>query len=102
MLQTSHNLKRVENYNQEALLIENLIANFENKVKKMPEGVDKNKGKEILKIVNKILGFKLNERKQSEQEALRLEILTSSQMFSRFPISLAHWRAENNSQKLKN
>ena len=61
MLETLHDLKRVDSYNQEVFSIEGIIVNFGNKVKKMPEGVDKNKGKEILKIVCKILDFNLNE-----------------------------------------
>ena len=65
-VQTLHNLKRVDSYNQEAFSIEN-IANFGNKVKNMPEGVNKNKGKEILKIVSIILDFNLNEQNQRGQ-----------------------------------
>ena len=61
MLQTLYNLKGVDSYNQEAFSIENIFVNFGNKVKKMPEGINKNKGKEILKIVSKILDFNLNE-----------------------------------------
>ena len=67
MLQTLHNLKRVDSYNQEAFSIENIIANLGNKVKNMPEGVNKNKGKEILKIVSIILDFNLNEQNQRGQ-----------------------------------
>ena len=33
----------------------------------MPEGVNKNKGKQILKIVSKILDFNLNEQNQRGQ-----------------------------------
>ena len=61
MLQTLHNLERVDSYNQQAFSIENIIVNFGNKVKKMPEGADKNKGQEILKIVSNILDLNLNE-----------------------------------------
>ena len=42
-------------------MIENIVMNFGNRVKKMSEGLDKNKGEEILKIVCKILDFRLNE-----------------------------------------
>ena len=35
ILQTFYNLKRVDSYNQEAFLIENIIINFGNKVKKV-------------------------------------------------------------------
>ena len=35
ILQTFYNLKRVDSYNQEAFLIENIIINFGNKVEKV-------------------------------------------------------------------
>ena len=57
MLQTLHNLKRVDSYNQKAFSIENIIMNFGDKVKKVP---DKNKGKKILKNVSKIINFNLS------------------------------------------
>ena len=84
-LQTLHNLKRVDSYNQEEFSIENIIVNFGNKVKKMPEGVNKNKGKEILKIVSKILDFNSIEQKY---RGVELKILTPNQMLNRLPISL--------------
>ena len=57
MLQTLHNLKRVDSYNQKAFSIENIVMNFGDKVKEVP---DKNKEKEILKIVSKIINFNLS------------------------------------------
>ena len=39
---------------------------------------------------------------QEEQSAKGLKILTSNQMLSRLPISLAQLNAGNNSEKLKN
>ena len=39
---------------------------------------------------------------QEEQSAKGLEILTSNQMLSRLPISLAQLNAGSNSEKLKN
>ena len=66
----------------------------------MPEDVNKNRRKEILKIVNKILDFhhliKLNQSRQG------LKILTPNQMLSRLPISLAQLKARNNSEKVRN
>ena len=64
MLQTLHNLKRVDSYNQEAFSIEYAVVHFRNRVKNLSKGVDKNKGEEILKIVSKILDFCLNEPNQ--------------------------------------
>ena len=98
MLLTLHNLKRVDSYNQEEFSIEATIVNFGNKGKKMPESVNKNKGKEILKIVSKILDFNLNKQNQRGQE---LKILTPSQMLSRSTTSLAQLKAGNNSENLK-
>ena len=61
LLQTLHSLKRVDSYNQEAFSIEDMAVRFGDRVKKMPEGAEKNKGKKILKTVSKILDFSLNE-----------------------------------------
>ena len=71
---------------------------FGNRVKKMPEGAERNK-KKVVKIVSKILDFGLNEQKQREQG---LKILRSNQMLSRLPIFLPLLKAGNNSEKLKN
>ena len=68
-------------------------------VKKMPEGVEKNEKKKMLKIVSKILDFCLNEQNQQGEG---LKILTPSQMRRRLPISLARLNAGSNSEKLKN
>ena len=51
MLQTLHGLKRIDSYNQAAFLIKGIVVDFVDRIKKMSEGVDKNKGKEVLKIV---------------------------------------------------
>ena len=64
MLQTLHSLKRVDSYNQEAFSIEDMVVNFEDRVKRISEGAEKN---ELRKIMSKILGFCLNERKQRGQ-----------------------------------
>ena len=72
---------------------------FRDRVKNMPEDANKNKGKEILKIVHKILKFNLNQQKQRRQG---LKILAINQMLNRLLISLAQLKAGNNSEKLKN
>ena len=66
----------------------------------MPED-EKEAGKpdKILKIVEKILIFNRENRKQ---QGLGLKILTPNQMLSRLPIFLAILKAGNNSEKLKN
>ena len=53
----------------------------------------------VLKIVEKIVIFNRENRKQ---QGLGLKILTPNQMLSRLPISLAQLKAGNNSEKLKN
>ena len=80
--------------NLQKILFEDTVLGFVDRVKKMPEGVEKNEGKKILKIVSKILDFNLNEQKQRRWG---LKILTSNQIFSRFPISLAQLKARKNS-----
>ena len=67
----------------------------------MPEGVNKSKEKEILKIVSKILIFDFNLNKRN-QSGVGLKILTPDQMLNRLPIFLAQLNAGNNSEKLKN
>ena len=52
-----------------------------------------------MNIVRKVFAF--NEQKQ-KQRGQGLKTLTSNQMLSRLPISLAQLKAENNSEKLKN
>ena len=98
ILQTLHNIKRVDSYNQEAFSNENIIVGFEKKVQKMPEGVNRNRGKGILKIVSKILDFNLNER---NQRGVGLKILTPNQMLNRLSISLARLKPETILKNLK-
>ena len=90
----------LEQIKEEQTWLKDLFAHFGNKTKKMPEDVNKNRRKEILKIVNKILDFHhLNKLNQSRQG---LKILTPSQMLSRLPIFLAQLKARNNSEKVRN
>ena len=97
ILQTLRSLKRGDSDNQEAFLIEDSVVRFGDKVKRIPNGAEKNKGKKILKIISKIPDFNLNEQKQRRQG-----LVTPSEMRSRLPISLAQLKAGNNSKKLKN
>ena len=52
---------------------------------------------EVVDIAEEILEFK-----NQNQEGKVLKILTSDQILCRLPISLAHLKAGNNSEKLKN
>ena len=99
MLQTLHSLERADSYNQEVFSIENMVIKLGDKIKRMPEGTEKNEGKKILKIVSKILDFNLNERKQ---RGLGFKISAPNQMLSRLSISAAQLKAGNNSEKLEN
>ena len=60
----------------------------------MPEDVEKNEGKKMLKIVSKILDLNLN---KGNQQGRRLKILTPN-MLNRWPISSAQLKAGNNSE----
>ena len=76
MLQALHSLETVDSYIQVASSIEN---NFENLgiVLKLWEVMRKTKEEKILNVVNKILNFALNERKQQGQG---LKMLTPNQI----------------------
>ena len=50
----------------------------------------------------KSIAERTKERRQNQQSAKGLKILTPQQMLSRLPISLAQLKAGNNSEKLKN
>ena len=56
---------------------------------------------EIVNAVEAILDFN-KQRRQNQQPAKGLKILTPQQMLSRLPTSLAQLKAGNNSEKLKN
>ena len=55
------------------------------------------KSDQIVKIVEEILRFN-----KQKQEGKGIKILTSNQMLTRLPITLAQLKAGNNSEKLKN
>ena len=56
----------------------------------------KSEQNEKINVTEKILGF------DRQKQGQGLKILTSSQMLSRLPITLAQLKAGNNSEKLKN
>ena len=71
-----------------------------NKMKNIVKNVPKyrlEENKKIIDIVERILEFNSENRL-----GLGLKILTPNQMFSRLPITLAQFKAGNNSEKLKN
>ena len=66
----------------------------------MSEGeIENEKPDKILEIVKEILDFS---KKIQNQSGKGLKILTTNQMLSRLPSSLAQLKAGNNSEKLKN
>ena len=80
--------------------IENRWSNLKDGVKKMSKEEIKNeKPDDILGIINEILDFNKEIKKQ---QGSGLKILIPNQMLSRLPISLAQLKAGNNSEKLKN
>ena len=61
------------------------------------EEIEIEKPDEIVRVVEMILDFN-----KQNQQGKGLKILTPNQMLSRLPITLAHLKAGNNSEKLKN
>ena len=79
-------------------MIKSRLSDLENEIEKMSEDEKKiEKPDEILDVVKKTVEF--NEKIQSGGG---LKVLTPDQMLSRLPITLAHLKAGNNSEKLKN
>ena len=80
-------------------LVKGRWSNLKDEIKKMSEDeIKTEKPDKILEIVKEILNFN---RKIRKQQGLGLKILTSDQMLSRLPISVAQLKAGNNSEKLK-
>ena len=78
-------------------MIKNRLRDLKEKITDMSEEEKKiEKPNEIVDIVENILEF------NRQQQGQDLKILTPNQMLSRFPVTLAQLKAENNSEKLKN
>ena len=98
ILKTLYNLNDRSNNNLLADAIKNRLSNLKNEIKKMSKDeIEIEKPYKIVNIVEKILEYN-----KEKQEGKGLKILTQNQMLSRLPISLAHLKAGNNSEKLKN
>ena len=79
-------------------MIKSGLSDLKNKIENISEDqIRIGKPYEILDIVKKILEFN-----KQNQEGQGLKVLTSSQLLSKLPISLAQLRAGNNSGKPKN
>ena len=84
--------------NELVSLINSELKDLKEKIKEMSEEEIKiEKPDKIIKIVEKILRFN-----KQNQEGKGIKILTTNQMLSRLPISLAQLQAGNSSEKLKN
>ena len=96
MLKSLFNLNDQVKNNLLVNTIKSGLTDLKNEIKKMSEVEIKNeKPYKIVNIVEKILVMN-----KSQQEK-GLKILTSNQMLSRLPITLAHLKAGNHSEKLK-
>ena len=76
------------------------LIDSKDEIKKMSEDeIETEKPDKLLEIVEEILTFNRENRKQ---QSLGLKILTPNQILSRLPITLAQLKAGNNSEKHKN
>ena len=76
------------------------LIDSKDEIKKMSEDeIETEKPDKLLEIVEEILTFNRENRKQ---QSLGLKILTPNQILSRLLITLARLKAVNNSEKLKN
>ena len=93
------NKEDTENNKVKVNFIENDLIDLKKDIGNAPkDDVDKiEKMNKVADIVELIL-----QRNNEDQEESGLKILTTSQMLSRLPISLAQLTAGNNSEKLKN
>ena len=95
------NLSNLNDKNKNKKLVDVIksgLIDLRNEIKKMSEDEIKiEKPYKIVDIVEEVL-----ESNHKKQEGKGLKILTSNQMLSRLPITLAQLKAGNNSEKLKN
>ena len=86
------NKNMVESINKKLTKMKNIVKSVpKHEVSRFEENEN------ITDIVEKIL-----ERNSEKKQCSGLKILTPNQMPSRLPITLAQWKAGNNSEKLKN
>ena len=79
-------------------MINSGLKDLKEEIKEMSEEeINTEKPDKIVEIAEDILRFI-----KQKQEGQGIKILTANQMLSRLPISLAHLKAGNNSEKLKN
>ena len=98
MTKQLYETKNKKENNELVNVIKSGLIDLKDEIKKMSkEEIENEKPDKILKIVKEILEFN-----KEKQQGFNLKILTPNQMLSRLPITLAHLKAGNNSEKLKN
>ena len=98
MLKVLYNLNDRKKNNKLVNIIKSGLSDLKDEIERMPEDEIKiEKPHKIVDIFEKILGFN-----RQNQQGQGLKILTSNQMLSRLPISLAQFKGGNNSEELKN
>ena len=98
MLKAVNTTNNKKKSNESASEIKSGLSNLKNEIEKMSKDEIKiEKPQEIVHTAEKILEF--NEQNQRGQG---LKILTTDQMLSRLPITLARLKVKKNSEKVKN
>ena len=98
MLKSVYKTNDKKNNSKLVNIIKSGLSDLKNKTEDMSEEEKKNeKLGEKIDIAKEILKFN-----KQNQQGQGLKMLTSDQMLSRLPISLAQLKAGNNSEKLKN
>ena len=97
MLKFLNNINDIEKNSKLVNAIISGLKDLKEEIKEMyEEEIKIEKSHKIVKIVEEILRFN-----KQKQEGKGIKILTSNQMLTRLPITLAQLKAGNNSEKLK-
>ena len=97
MLKFLNNINDIEKNSKLVNAIISWLKDLKEEIKEMyEEEIKIEKSDKIVKIVEEILRFN-----KQKQEGKGIKILTSNQMLTRLPITLAQLKAGNNSEKLK-
>ena len=87
---------------QQDCMIQDMILFMRLQTKIFPGNLEKDVYQEEEQKYEKSIAETTKERRQDQQSAKGLKILTPQQMLTRLPISLAQLKAGNNLKKLKN
>ena len=87
-----------EKHSELVIIFNSGLKDLKEEIKKMSKReIENEKPDEIVRVVELILKFN-----KQNQQGTGLKILTTNQMLSRLPITLAQLKAGNNSEKFKN